>query len=320
MKRVFIGILTATLVVVFAFASGAEAKGKKKRGKKKKGPPESTQIVKSMGDLKWGTSEKKLLKSLTDKVKDRYRPIVAKTKDAVEEDRLRNEAKEEMRRIRKSRVEFRGKSTGWDVSFLAGEFTHGNDETMIVVRDKNSQNFYFFIGGRLWKWYKAFDADVFPAGNFAAFAGALQRKFGKAKEVTAPLRPGDKDVHWLEWQDKTTRLRAVDQTAFYGFYCLVFEDRATLKNLARLRTNQPSRGKKSHGLVDAVTSREETQDSSSNIVDRITGKIRNREDAPEDDGGKRGRRRGRSSTSSSRTSSSSSSGSGDSDPLRGLGL
>ena len=67
MKRVFIGILTATLVVAFAFASGAEAKGKKKRGKKRKGPPESSQIVKSMGDLKWGTSEKKLVKSLTDK-------------------------------------------------------------------------------------------------------------------------------------------------------------------------------------------------------------------------------------------------------------
>ena len=38
----------------------------------------------------------------------------------------------------------RGSSSG-SVSFLKGEFTHGNGESMFVVRDKNSQNFYFFI-------------------------------------------------------------------------------------------------------------------------------------------------------------------------------
>ena len=76
------------------------------------------------------------------------------------------------------------------MSFLKGEFTHGNDEAMIVVRDGNSQNFYFFIGGKLWKWYKAFDASVFPAGNFGTFAQGVQRRFGPAKDVSAEIRAG----------------------------------------------------------------------------------------------------------------------------------
>jgi len=93
-------------------------------------------------------------------------------------------AREEVDAIRKGAVEFDGRSTGWDVSFLKGEFSQGNDESMIVVRDVNSQNFYFFIGGKLWKWYKAFDAAVFPADNFAAFGSAVQRKFGDDKRDT----------------------------------------------------------------------------------------------------------------------------------------
>ena len=120
------------------------------------------------------------------------------------------------------------------MSFLKGEFTHNNDESMLVVRDENSQNFYFFIGGKLWKWYKAFDAAVFPAGNFATFAGAVAAPLRQgASTRKASFAPGEGERHWLEWQDKQTRLRAVDQTDFYGFYCLVFEEKATLDNLAR---------------------------------------------------------------------------------------
>jgi len=31
----------------------------------------------------------------------------------------------------------------------------------VVINDGNSQNFYFFINNHLWKWFKAFNADVF---------------------------------------------------------------------------------------------------------------------------------------------------------------
>jgi hypothetical protein len=148
----------------------APAKKKAKKSAAADKVPESAEIAKAMEEIRWGMSKDELQKKLIDGVKEKYRPLVAKTKDSVEEDRLRNAATDEMKRIRDSFVEFKGSSTGWDVSFLKGEFTHGNDESMLVQRDKNSQNFYFFFNGKLWKWYKAFDAEVFRAGDFKGFS------------------------------------------------------------------------------------------------------------------------------------------------------
>ena len=128
-------------------------------------------------------------------------------------------------------MRFNGRTTGWDVSFIRDEFTHGNQEAMLASVDENSQNFYFFIGDRLWKWYKAFNADVFQGKTFAQFAQAVQGRFGSARERSGELVQGGGERHWLEWQDPNTRLRAVDNTRFYGFYCLVFEDKGTLSQL-----------------------------------------------------------------------------------------
>ena len=281
MKRLLVGIVVSFLALGLT-ASGAEAEKKKKAKKTKDAAPASAQIAESLGDLKWGMTKDEVMEKFLGKLRDKYRPLIAKTKDAVEEDRLRQEAKTEIDAIKKSYVEFDGKSSGWNVSFLKGEFTHGNDEAMLVVKDGNSQNFYFFIGGKLWKWYKAFDASVFPAGNFATFAGGVQKRFGPAKDVKGEMRSGEGERHWLEWQDKQTRLRAVDLSGFYGFYSLVFEEKQTVDKLATLRTTKEERGEKKHAMVESVTSeRSEINDGSSNIVDRITGRTRQIEQAPE---------------------------------------
>jgi hypothetical protein len=284
MRRVLSG-LSMVLLAIAVCAAGATgaAADKKKKQKKAAEAPASAEIAKSLADVKWGMGKDEVEKVFIEKIKAKYKPLIAKTKDAVEEDRLRQVAKQELSRIREGYVEFDGKSTGWDVSFLKGEFSQKNDEAMLVVRDENSQNFYFFIGGKLWKWYKAFDASVFPANNFGSFAGAVQRRFGDAKEAKGELRKGAGERQWLEWQDKETRLRAVDETDFYGFYCLVFESKDTLGNLAKLRTVDDDKGDGKHALVEAVTTDDTTaedSDDSSNIVDRLTGKIRQREDAP----------------------------------------
>jgi hypothetical protein len=321
MNRVVVAMLAFVLAIGVA-VSGAEAQKKKKAGGGKKAEaaaPASAQIAEAMTDVRWGMSKDQVLTSFIDKVKEKYRPLLAKTKDAVEEDRLRQEARQEVDKLRKGQVEFDGRSTGWDVSFLKGEFTHNNGESMLVVRDQNSQNFYFFMNGKLWKWFKAFDAEVFPAGNFAAFSGAVERKFGKAKQGQGELRAGEGSRQWLEWQDKQTRLRAVDQTGFYGFYCLVFEEKQTLDNLARLRSNDSGRDEKRHAMVESVTSqRSHNPDGSPNIVDRITGRIRQSEQAPESEpraasGSSKTKSKDRSPASESTVSSSD-------DPISGLGL
>ncbi len=312
-----VGVVVLCLATV---AQAAPAKGKKKgKAAKEEKVPVSAEISKSMSDLTWGMSKDELQKKLIDKVKDHYKPLLAKVRDAVEEDRLREAANNEVKRIKESFVEFKGSSTGWDVSFIKGEFTHGNDESMLVMKDQNSQNFYFFIGGKLWKWYKAFDAEVFPADSFATFASAVQRRFGPAKEARGELIPGSGERHWLEWQDDGTRLRAVDQTDFYGFYCLVFEQKSTVANLAQLRGHTKEVANKQHAMIEAVTAKGPTADpdNSPDIADRISGKIRAREPAPTASGkGKKGDK----SNAEASAAPAPTGVKGDDDPLRGLGL
>lgn len=309
--------LPALLIVglISALASGAEARPKKKRKGRAK-VPNSEQIVVAMKKqgIRWGMDKGEVFKVLQKQLKDRYQPLIRKTRDPVEEDRLRQEARDELQRIKESYVEFTGKTTGWDISFLRDEFTHNNDEAMLVVRDQNSQNFFFFIDGRLWKWYKAFDAAVFRAGSFENFAGAVQRKFGKAEIGEGELAPGAGKRRWLQWQDGDTRLRAVDETEFYGFYCLVFDEKGTVSRLAELRRNADKRDRGKHSIVDAVTSGDvEDPDDAPNVVDRITGKYRVREQAPA-----RGSNRGGSKAKARRGAAPDTSDLGDDDPLQGL--
>lgn len=245
--------------------------------------PQSEHIAEALGDLHWGMSQTEVLTYFQNKIRENYRPQLAKAPGAIEEDRLRAQMGDELRQLRESQVCFGSEHNGWDASFIQDEFTHNNNECMLVQHDVNSQNFYFFIQGHLWKWYKAFDASVFEGQTFAQFSEAIQGRFGHAREVTGELVQGRGQRHWLEWQDETSRLRAIDQTHFYGFFCLVFESKETVNNLATLRRNVPPPRDTGHALVDAVTSGQgETAnpDQNGDIVDRITGHIRNRQDAP----------------------------------------
>jgi hypothetical protein len=149
----------------------------------------------------------------------------------------------------------------------------------------------------------------------------VQRRFGNAKDVEAELRPGEGQRHWLEWQDKQSRLRAVDETAFYGFFCLVFEEKATLDNLARLRTHKDDKGgDKRHALVESVTGDRNAADpdNSPNIVDRITGRLHQERQAPqpaeEASASGKTKAKGKSDTKTAPPADS------ENDPISGLGL
>jgi len=319
MKRLSIGLqlLCALLLSVNGVAHAAPAHAGKKKAKKGavEAVPVSAEISKSMNELSWGMTKDELQNQLITKIKEKYRPLVSKTRDAVEEDRLRTAASDEMKRIRDSFVDFKGTSTGWDVSFLRGEFTHGNAESMLVSRDQNSQNFYFFIHGKLWKWYKAFDAEVFRAGDFQTFANSVQKRFGPARDASGELSASSGKRHWLEWQDDKTRLRAVDQSDFYGFYCLVFEQKATVENLAKLRTHTREVAEKQNALVDAVTApaSQDDSDRSPDVVDSITGKSHgNRDSATASAKGAKGRKAAAAPAAPPRGVTS------DDDPLNGL--
>lgn len=282
MKRIVIGALGLWVAIAVGAAPAHAAPRKKGRARAAQhAASTSAEIDKAMGELKWGMEREQVLQHFLNAIRAKYKPLIAKATGAIEEDKLRAKMSEELQRIRRSVVDFNGRKTGWDVSFLKHEFTHHNGESMFVVNDSSSQNYYFFINGKLWKWYKAFDASAFRGKAFDEFGAAVQGRFGKARVQKGAPAKGAAPTQWLEWKARDTRLRAIDNNQFYGFYSLVFEDKDTLQRLAQLRSHKGREESSSNAFVEAVTSAEGQGDHNADIVDRITGKLRHRQDAPE---------------------------------------
>ncbi len=135
-----------------------------------------------MGDIEWGWSPKQVYRHLKKNIEKSYEESISKATDAIEEDRLRHKMAEEIREIRDSYFKFDGTPSAFDSGYLKGEFTQNNGESLLRVRTKNTQDYFFFINDRLWKRYRAFDASVFEGATFEQFGKALQQRYGKAKK------------------------------------------------------------------------------------------------------------------------------------------
>lgn len=268
----FTGLVAACVLGVVAPHADAQHHHRR-HGSRQRRAPHSAAIAAAMGDLHWGMTKQQLMDHFVQKVNQDYQKKFKKVTGAIEEDHLRREMRDAIKRVHDSYVEFGNDTSGWDVSFLRDEFTHNNGEAMIVIKDAQARNFYFLIHNKFWKWYRAFDSSVFAGATFDGFAKALEQKFGPAVERQGPLHEGAQPTRWLEWQDRDTRLRAVDNTTFYGFYCLVFEDKAMLSKIDKLRVHKRPARNNDNPLVDQVTTDDSANpDTHPNIVDQITGK------------------------------------------------
>ncbi len=231
-----------------------------------------------MGDIEWGWSPKQVYRHLKKNIEKSYEESISKATDAIEEDRLRHKMAEEIREIRDSYFKFDGTPSAFDSGYLKGEFTQNNGESLLRVRTKNTQDYFFFINDRLWKRYRAFDASVFEGATFEQFGKALQQRYGKAKKKGGVLTPGTEPTRWYEWREPRVRARAIDNNEFYGFYCLVLEDPKTVARLGKLRKNKPAVAQTSDSVVDMVGN-DDSGDENADIADRISGQIR-RHDNP----------------------------------------
>ena len=238
-------------------------------------------LEQSMGEIQWGWSPKQVYRHLKKDIEASYQEQISKTTDAIEEDRLRHKMTQEAHQIRDSYLEFDGTASAYDSGYLKGEFTHKNGESLLRVRTKTTQDYFFFINDRLWKRYRAFDASVFEGATFAQFGNALQQRYGKAKKRSGAGTGGSDSVQWFEWKEPRVLAKAVDNNEFYGFYCLILEDPKTVARLDQLRKNKPEQLAASDTLVDMVAD-ESNNDQNADIADRISGEIR-RHDTPDVD-------------------------------------
>jgi hypothetical protein len=182
----------------------------------------SGSIAGSLGNLRWGMNDREVKSALRGKIKDKS---AASALDS-------------------SYVEFDGKPSRWDGTPVGEEYTHGNEEAMLSYKDSDgSENYYFLIGGQLWKWVKLYPAAAFGGSNFGKFSASVEKKFGTGHEKEGEVNPGSGNRYkFVEFLDRNTRLRAVDKTATSGKYALVFEAMDTVRSLASLRANTIRRG------------------------------------------------------------------------------
>ncbi len=240
--------------------------------------PQSEAVTKLVAEEQppWGSSPQEVIRHYSRAYRKVYAPVLAKTPDAIREDRIRREMESRIERIKKSYVKFDGRATGWDSSFLRDQYTHNNGEALVAVRevratdeDPRYTDYFFFINNKLWRRYRAFDQDAFGGVPFAAAAQSFQKHLGPAKQV----RDEEGGLERLMWQDGATKLEAVDNTRFYGFFSLVFTDMATEVRLAELRTNKSGgpRRDSADALLDLVEKAPEV-DEDANVVEHLTGK------------------------------------------------
>jgi hypothetical protein len=208
-------------------------------------------IADALAELRWGMSKADLLKVLKARIRAEFEQRIKLERDIMRQDALYQAAQEQSRRLSENFVEFDVGKSGWDVSPIGSEFSRGNREAMLVVTSKTSRELYFFIQGKLWKWYRELSPEALNAGDPEEALAALTKRFGSGKAQNE--RQSDAQVAYtgMTWSDGTTRVTAMLRG---GDTCLIFEDVRTLEQLSVLRHNVEPRAPKGHvaSMIDSV--------------------------------------------------------------------
>lgn len=208
-------------------------------------------IETSLDGLRWGMSKAALLALFKQRIRADFDKQVKAERDIVRQDALYQEAKQRYERVREGFVSFDGRKTGWDVSPLATEFRHGSGEVLLVVNDTHAREHYFFINGRLWKWYRELKPSAWDGAgaSYAQMEARLRDDLGAGKPQKSRLADSGEPWEGTAFEDKQTRVTLFKRGAET---CLVYEERATLDQLAVLRERALPRGPKDNGALNMV--------------------------------------------------------------------
>ena len=245
------------------------------------GEQTSKAVLKLMGNFKWGMTSAEAIKQVTDGLSATYNERIKAEHIAAKQDAIRAELNEALAKLKDGHVLFDGHKTGWDVSLVDKEFAHGNDESMLVLGEKDQRRFLFFWNDKLWKQFVAFNADheKFKGKSFDDFSDIIQGAYGPSSVTFKKQRTSDEQTFdHLEWKlAGDFELWAIDMTTLYNNFCLSVMQKSVLPEIERSRkehSQDTHRG--SQSLVDAVTQPEKTAgDENVDIVEQITGRSNN---------------------------------------------
>jgi hypothetical protein len=241
-------------------------------------PVPSRAVAELAGKFRWGMSPSDVIKVMTSTVHDKYVELIKSEQEVYKQDDLRRQEREELEKIQASLVKFDGHKTGWESSIVEQEFAHQNGESMIVMWEKEQRRFLFFYRGKLYKQFIAFNAEhkAFAGKSFEDFAQVIQNRYGQAEMKFSKLRTKeDMTLDHLEWPPQGDyQLFAIDQSGFYGNFCLRLMKPSVAAALDRQHHDNVERAHlMNSALIDSVTKPDETSvDKNADIVDQIVRK------------------------------------------------
>lgn len=234
-------------------------------------PVNQEEMDKLMDVYRFGMTKAQILSALEAQISDRYDKKIFATSDVYQQDKLRRERDQEIERIKSSYVEFKGKTTGWDVSLIDDQFTHNTGESMLVsweqIGGRNQRRFFFFQGGRMYKMVLALDTTMIDKEqrNFETFKGLMIRRYGTARELDDGLL----------WATKKYFLIAQDKLTHYDTLCLSISDPGLSRKVMKLRAQHERKEKKRSPIIRAMidtTDEGPSLDEGANVIDNILKK------------------------------------------------
>jgi hypothetical protein len=237
------------------------------------------------GKFKWGMSQEDVLKVMDDTTHARFKDLIANERDMNKADDLRKQELDDIQKSKNSFIKFDGKKGGWDVSIIDKEFQQRNDESMLVMWEKDQRRFLFFWKGKLYKQFIAFDAQhpVFKGKSFDDFVQIIAGRYGQpAMKFSQMKTKDDMVVDHLEWPAVGSyQLWAIDQSSFYGNFCLRVFDPKVQGELDKVHEARAPKRANGNALIDAVTKPDSVEgDRNVDVVDEmVTGKKNQRSNA-----------------------------------------
>jgi hypothetical protein len=252
-------------------------------------PSVRASVAKLMARFRWGMTPDEVMSLLAADLTATYDERLAKERDAFRQDHIRREQATELERLKEDFVKFDGHKTGWDVSVVDQEFAHNNDESMVVVREREGQDqrrFLFFYRDKLWKQVIAFNTDrpPFKGKNFDEFTAVFEQRFGSGGMAFRKKLTSDEQVFdHLEWPiSDDFGMWATDMGTLYSNYCIVLMRTSVMDGIEKSRKQRAPAHYVAGGLVDSLlrSTTSSKKDDNLDIVDEITGRHSSRTDPP----------------------------------------
>lgn len=189
-------------------------------------------------------SKQELMSLLKQQVQADFERRIKRERDVVRQDALYEKMHEVLRRMQHDFVEFDGEKSGWDVSPIAGEFKQRNGEAMLVVMNGRSRELYFFMKGKLWKWYRELAPGSEELAGSDDGIDGLKARFGRGKAQKDRKDEANETYPGTTWSDGNTRATALQRGSDV---CLIFEDMRVVERLPTLRRDSQTPSKVTKG-------------------------------------------------------------------------